>query len=49
MAMKGVVPNHEFENKDFKKLGIKPSKIEVLKVAGLEAERHLVFLRPNIL
>ena len=49
LAMKGVVPNHEFENQDFKNLGLKPSKIEVLKVAGLEAERHLVFLQLNIL
>ena len=46
LAMKGVVPEHEFENKDFKNMGITPSKIEVLKVAGLEAERHLVFLQP---
>ncbi|MEI8362682.1 MAG: 16S rRNA (guanine(527)-N(7))-methyltransferase RsmG [Betaproteobacteria bacterium] len=46
LAMKGVVPEHEFENQDFKKMGIIPSKIEVLKVAGLEAERHLVFLQP---
>ncbi len=46
LAMKGVVPNHEFENQDFINLGIKPCKIEALKVAGLEAERHLVFLRP---
>lgn len=45
LAMKGVVPSHEFENKDFMKLGIMPSKIEVLKVAGLDAERHLVFLQ----
>ena len=47
LAMKGVVPNHEFENQDFINLGIKPGKIEALKVAGLEAERHLVFLRPG--
>jgi len=46
LAMKGVVPMHEFENQDFKNMGITPSKIEVLKVAGLEAERHLVFLQP---
>lgn len=45
LAMKGVVPNHEFENQDFKKIGITPGKIEVLKVAGLDAERHLVFLQ----
>jgi 16S rRNA (guanine527-N7)-methyltransferase len=48
LAMKGVVPNHEFEAQDFKNTGIQPSKIVVLKVAGLEAERHLVFLQPNV-
>lgn len=47
LAMKGVVPDHEFENQDFKNTGIQPSKIEVLKVAGLDAERHLVFLSMN--
>jgi 16S rRNA (guanine527-N7)-methyltransferase len=47
VAMKGVVPNHEFENQEFKNTGIQPSKIEVLKVAGLDAERHLVFLSMN--
>lgn len=45
LAMKGVVPTHEFESADFKNLNIQPSKIEVLNVAGLEAERHLVYLR----
>lgn len=45
LAMKGVLPSQEFENQDFKKHGITPSKIEVLKVAGLDAERHLVFLQ----
>lgn len=47
LAMKGVVPDHEFENQDFKNSGIQPSKIDVLKVAGLDAERHLVFLSMN--
>ncbi|MDO9203909.1 16S rRNA (guanine(527)-N(7))-methyltransferase RsmG [Methylotenera sp.] len=47
LAMKGVVPDHEFESQDFKNTGIQPSKIEVLKVAGLDAERHLVFLSMN--
>ncbi|HYN54294.1 MAG TPA: 16S rRNA (guanine(527)-N(7))-methyltransferase RsmG [Methylotenera sp.] len=47
LAMKGVVPNHEFESQDFKKSGIQPDEIKVLKVAGLNAERHLVFLRPS--
>jgi len=45
LAMKGIVPIQEFESADFKNLNIKPSKIEVLKVAGLDAERHLVYLR----
>jgi len=40
LAMKGAVPNHEFE-----KLQIKPLEIKVLKVAGLDAERHLVMLQ----
>lgn len=44
LAMKGVVPNHEFESRDFKNTGIRPSKVEVLKVAGLDAERHLIIL-----
>ena len=48
LAMKGVVPNHEFEDEDFKNLDIKLGKIEVLKVAGLEAERHLVFLHISV-
>ncbi|MDP1659729.1 MAG: 16S rRNA (guanine(527)-N(7))-methyltransferase RsmG [Methylotenera sp.] len=47
LAMKGVVPDHEFESQDFKESGVQPSKIEVLKVAGLDAERHLVFLSMN--
>lgn len=37
LAMKGVIPEHEF-----KKSGIAPADIKVLKVAGLEAERHLI-------
>lgn len=37
LAMKGVIPEHEF-----KKSGITPADIKVLKVAGLEAERHLI-------
>lgn len=41
LAMKGVVPNHEFE-----KSIIPPTEIKVLKVAGLDAERHLVYLKP---
>lgn len=40
LAMKGSIPQHEFE-----KSGITPSEIKVLKVAGLDAQRHLVVLR----
>lgn len=39
LAMKGVIPEHEF-----KKSGINPTEIKVLKVAGLDAERHLVII-----
>jgi hypothetical protein len=46
--MKGLVPNHEFESQDFKNTGIQQGKIETLKVAGLDAERHLIFLKPNV-
>jgi 16S rRNA (guanine527-N7)-methyltransferase len=44
LAMKGVAPEHEFEHQDFKSANVQVNKIEVLKVAGLDAERHLVFL-----
>lgn len=40
LAMKGAIPQHEFE-----KSGITPIEIKVLKVAGLDAERHLVILK----
>jgi 16S rRNA (guanine527-N7)-methyltransferase len=43
LAMKGVFPEAELNALD-KALNFKPSKIEVLKVPGLEAQRHLVFL-----
>lgn len=39
LAMKGVVPQQEFE-----KSGLYPAEIKVLKVAGLDAERHLIIL-----
>jgi len=39
LAMKGMVPQHEFD-----KSGLKPADIKVLKVAGLDAERHLIVL-----
>lgn len=40
LAMKGVVPEHEF-----KKSSVQPTEIRPLKVAGLDAERHLVVLK----
>lgn len=43
LAMKGTVPHHEFE-----KSIVQPTEIKALKVANLEAERHLVFLHPSI-
>lgn len=39
LAMKGTVPQHEFD-----KSGLRPVDIKVLKVAGLDAERHLIIL-----
>lgn len=42
LAMKGAVPQHEFD-----KSGIQPSDIKVLKVAGLDAERHLIVLKQS--
>lgn len=39
LAMKGVHPHEELAQID-----MQPSRIEPLKVAGLEAQRHLVFL-----
>jgi 16S rRNA (guanine527-N7)-methyltransferase len=47
LAMKGVIPEHEFEHQDFKSANVQVNRIEVLKVAGLDAERHLVFLSAN--
>lgn len=41
LAMKGAIPEHEF-----KKSGITPEDIKVLKVAGLVAERHLITIKP---
>ena len=42
LAMKGAIPQHEFE-----KSAIQPVDIKVLKVAGLDAERHLIVLRQD--
>jgi 16S rRNA (guanine527-N7)-methyltransferase len=47
LAMKGTVPAHEFEHQDFKSANVQVNKIDVLKVAGMDAERHLVFLSAN--
>jgi 16S rRNA (guanine527-N7)-methyltransferase len=43
LAMKGVYPDAELVELE-QKTKLKPSKVEVLKVPGLEAQRHLVFL-----
>lgn len=42
LAMKGVVPTHEFAQ-----AGIQPAEITALKVAGLDAERHLIVIHPH--
>jgi 16S rRNA (guanine527-N7)-methyltransferase len=42
LAMKGIVPDHEFERMKFDFMELKPAKIIPLKVAGLDAARHLV-------
>ena len=42
LAMKGAIPQHELE-----KSAIQPVDIKVLKVAGLDAERHLIVLRQD--
>lgn len=43
LAMKGVYPEAELAELK-KKTNVTPSKVEVLRVPGLEAQRHLVFL-----
>jgi 16S rRNA (guanine527-N7)-methyltransferase len=43
LAMKGVFPEAELKELA-EKLNLTPSKAEVLKVPGLDAQRHLVFL-----
>jgi 16S rRNA (guanine527-N7)-methyltransferase len=42
LAMKGVYPFEELAQ-----IKIKPSQVLPLKVPGLEAQRHLVFLSPD--
>ena len=44
LAMKGVVPHQELVFEELKSLEIKSNKIISLKVAGLNAERHLIIL-----
>lgn len=44
LAMKGVAPHQELAREELKSLGIKSNKVITLKVAGLNAERHLVIL-----
>ncbi len=48
LAMKGVQPNAELEALKALNLDIQVTKILPLRVAGLHAERHLVFLHPPI-
>jgi 16S rRNA (guanine527-N7)-methyltransferase len=43
LAMKGVYPEVELTDL-LKKTGVTASKVEVLNVPGLDAQRHLVFL-----
>jgi 16S rRNA (guanine527-N7)-methyltransferase len=43
LAMKGVYPEAELADL-LKKTGVTASKVEVLNVPGLDAQRHLVFL-----
>jgi 16S rRNA (guanine527-N7)-methyltransferase len=43
LAMKGIVPAHEFE-----KAQLKPQEVIKLNVPNLEAERHLILLNNNI-
>jgi len=40
LAMKGAIPHHELVN-------IQPNKVYPLKIAGLDAERHLVMIENN--
>lgn len=47
LAMKGVRPQLELENLALAKLEVEVTKVMPLQVAGLSAERHLVFLRPD--
>lgn len=42
LAMKGVYPYEELAQ-----IQIKPTRVQPLKVPGLEAQRHLVFLSPD--
>lgn len=46
-AMKGVQPQLELENLALARLGVEVSRVIPLQVAGLSAERHLLFLRPE--
>jgi 16S rRNA (guanine527-N7)-methyltransferase len=46
-AMKGLQPQLELENLALARLGVEVSRVIPLQVAGLSAERHLLFLRPE--
>jgi len=47
LAMKGVLPQLELENLGLANLEVEVTKVVPLQVAGLSAERHLLFLRPE--
>jgi len=47
LAMKGVSPQLELENLVLANLEVEVTKVVPLQVAGLSAERHLLFLRPE--
>ena len=44
LAMKGMTPHQELAREELKCLEVKSNKVITLKVAGLNAERHLVIL-----
>ncbi len=48
LAMKGLLPQLELANLESMDLDVSVTKVIPLQVAGLQAERHLVFLQPRI-
>lgn len=47
-AMKGVQPQLELANLESTGMDVSVTKVIPLQVAGLQAERHLVFLHPHV-